>query len=86
MSPRTFFRLFRETTGHSPYDRLIVERVAVTSCVRRGAAIDLSVDTTRRSVRDVLDTVLTDWQVADITVTDPPLEQVIAEVYTAAAP
>jgi ABC-2 type transport system ATP-binding protein len=58
----------------------------VTVVNHTDAAIDLSVDTTRRSVRDVLDTVLADWQVADITVTDPPLEQVIAEVYTAAAP
>lgn len=29
MSPRTFFRRFREATGQSPYDWLIVERVAV---------------------------------------------------------
>ena len=28
----------------------------------------------------------TDWPVADISVVDPPLEQVIAEIYTAAAP
>ncbi len=58
----------------------------VTVVNHTDTAIDLTVDTTRRSVRDVLDTVLTDWPVADITVTDPPLEQVIAEVYTAAAP
>lgn len=58
----------------------------VTVVDHTDTAIDLSVDTARRSVRDVLDTVLTGWQVADITVTDPPLEQVIAEVYTAAAP
>ena len=29
MSPRTFFRRFRETTGKTPYDWLISERVAV---------------------------------------------------------
>ena len=43
----------------------------------------LVVDTGRRSVRDVLDTVLDGWPVADISVTDPPLEQVITEVYNA---
>lgn len=29
MSARTFFRRFRETTGQSPYDWLLVERIAV---------------------------------------------------------
>lgn len=58
----------------------------VTVVSHTDTAITLSVDTARRSVRDVLDVVLDTWPVADITVTDPPLEQVIAEVYTAPAP
>jgi viologen exporter family transport system ATP-binding protein len=58
----------------------------VTVVAHTDTTIDLSVDTNRRSVRDVLDIVLTEWPVADISVTDPPLEQVIAEVYTGATP
>jgi ABC-type uncharacterized transport system ATPase subunit len=34
-------------------------------------------------VREVLDVLLDSWAVADISVVDPPLEQVIAEIYTA---
>jgi ABC-2 type transport system ATP-binding protein len=46
------------------------------------ATVKLVVDTTRRSVRDVLDAVLDHGDaVADISVVDPPLEQVIAEIY-----
>jgi ABC-2 type transport system ATP-binding protein len=43
--------------------------------------VKLVVDTTARSVRDVLDDVLDRWPVADLSVTDPPLDQVIAEIY-----
>jgi len=41
----------------------------------------LSVDTTRISIREVLGVVLDAWSVSDISVVDPPLEQVIAEIY-----
>lgn len=43
----------------------------------------LDVDTTTRSVGEVLDAVLRAdlAPVADITVVDPPLEQVIGEIY-----
>jgi ABC-2 type transport system ATP-binding protein len=44
-------------------------------------AMRLVVDTTTRPIRDVLDLLLTNTSVSDITVTDPPLEQVIAEIY-----
>jgi hypothetical protein len=40
----------------------------------------LSVDTTTTSIREVLDDLLGP-AVADISVVDPPLEQVIAEIY-----
>ena len=43
----------------------------------------LVVDTSRRSVRDVLDDILDSFPVADLSVLDPPLEQVIAEIYEA---
>jgi ABC-2 type transport system ATP-binding protein len=46
----------------------------------------LEVDTRRRPVREVLDILLDRWAVADISVVDPPLEQVIAQIYTAPAP
>jgi viologen exporter family transport system ATP-binding protein len=43
---------------------------------------ELVVDTTATSIRTVLDALLATTTVADISVTDPPLEQVIAEIYT----
>ena len=43
--------------------------------------VRLVVDTTVRSIREVLDELLTTLPVTDISVTDPPLEQVIAEIY-----
>jgi len=48
--------------------------------------MSLVVDTTRCSIRDVLDGLLGRLSVTDISVTDPPLEQVIAEIYTAPQP
>lgn len=45
------------------------------------ASLHLVVDTTTTSVRDVLDHLLVSCAVADISVVDPPLEQVIAEIY-----
>lgn len=44
-------------------------------------ACELRVDTRSRSIREVLDYVLEHRSVADISVTDPPLEDVIAEIY-----
>ena len=46
----------------------------------------LSVDTSRTSIRDVLGRVLDTWSVSDISVVDPPLEQVIAEIYAEREP
>jgi ABC-2 type transport system ATP-binding protein len=53
----------------------------VTVVAHRGTTLELAVDTDVRSVRDVLDDVLGDRRVVDITVLDPPLEEVIAEIY-----
>jgi ABC-type uncharacterized transport system ATPase subunit len=39
------------------------------------------VDTATRPIREVLDALLLDLEVTDISVADPPLEQVIAEIY-----
>jgi viologen exporter family transport system ATP-binding protein len=46
-----------------------------------GSGYKLVVDTERRSIREVLDTVLDTQRVADISVVDPPLEDVIARIY-----
>ena len=44
-------------------------------------AVKLVVDTTKTSIRQVLDELLDGLPVADISVVDPPLEQVIASIY-----
>ena len=48
------------------------------------STLKLVVDTTRRPVREVVDTLLETCPVVDLSVVDPPLEQVIAETYLAA--
>jgi ABC-2 type transport system ATP-binding protein len=48
-----------------------------------GTEYKLVVDTRRRSIRDVLDTLLDTERVADISVLDPPLEDVITRIYGA---
>jgi ABC-2 type transport system ATP-binding protein len=45
------------------------------------SVVRLDVDTGVRPIRDVLDTILTSVPVADLSVVDPPLEQVIGEIY-----
>jgi ABC-2 type transport system ATP-binding protein len=53
----------------------------VTLTERDGNTLRYVVDTNERAIRDVLDALLTGCTVSDISVTDPPLEQVIAEIY-----
>ena len=55
----------------------------ITVAEHTPTTLKLVVDTTRRSVRDVVDDVLETFPVADLSIVDPPLEQVIAAVYTA---
>ncbi|MDQ4125056.1 MAG: ATP-binding cassette domain-containing protein [Actinomycetota bacterium] len=50
-----------------------------------GTGYKLRVDTDRRPIRDVLDELLDRFHVADISVLDPPLEDVITEIYEARA-
>jgi ABC-2 type transport system ATP-binding protein len=50
-----------------------------------GAGAKLVVDTTRQPIRVVLDALLDRYAVVDISVTDPPLEEVIAHVYATPA-
>jgi ABC-2 type transport system ATP-binding protein len=49
----------------------------------RGHGYKLVVDTDRRSIRAVLDELLDRYRVADISVLDPPLEDIIGEIYEA---
>jgi len=53
----------------------------VTVLEHHPTAMKLVVDTTQVSIRVVLDALLDGPSVADISVVDPPLEQVIAEIY-----
>ena len=58
---------------------LEIEGVQVTS--ESDTVYGLVVDTRRLSVREVLDELLDGYAIADISVVDPPLEQVISEIY-----
>jgi ABC-2 type transport system ATP-binding protein len=49
----------------------------------RGSGYKLVVDTDRANIRAVLDDLLDRFRVADISVLDPPLEDVIGEIYEA---
>jgi ABC-2 type transport system ATP-binding protein len=68
-----------EVTVAEPTTPVVLSGVVVAE--HSDTAMRLVVDTTTRPIRDVLDLLLTNTSVSDITVTDPPLEQVIAEIY-----
>ncbi|MGH9276081.1 MAG: ABC transporter ATP-binding protein [Acidimicrobiales bacterium] len=59
----------------------VPDLLGVTVLDHSDASMQLVVDTTTTSVRTVLDALLTGPSVIDISVVDPPLEQVIAEIY-----
>jgi ABC-2 type transport system ATP-binding protein len=61
--------------------RIEIEGVEVVK--ERGHGYKLVVDTERRSIRAVLDDLLDRYPVADISVLDPPLENIIGEIYEA---
>jgi ABC-2 type transport system ATP-binding protein len=56
----------------------------ITVIEHRRGLLRLSVDTTVVPVRHVLDLLLDNAELSDVSVVDPPLEQVIAEIYTLA--
>ncbi len=56
----------------------------VTVTEQTPSTLKLVVDTNDRPVRDVVDALLESCPVVDLSVVDPPLEQVIAETYVAA--
>jgi ABC-2 type transport system ATP-binding protein len=70
-----------EVTLAEPSPPPSIDGVLVTA--HTDSVLSLVVDTTRCSIRDVLDRLLGPLSVTDISITDPPLEQVIAEIYTA---
>jgi ABC-2 type transport system ATP-binding protein len=63
-----------------------VDLPGTTILQQSASMLKVAVDTSRRSVRDVVDELLTNFGVVDLSVVDPPLEQVIAQIYTAPSP
>ena len=63
-----------------------VDLPGVTVVQQSETVLKVSVDTSRRSVRDVVNELLTNFSVGDLSVIDPPLEQVIAQIYTSSEP
>ncbi len=53
----------------------------VTVSTATPSLIHLDVDTTLQPIRDVLDQILATLPVADLSVFDPPLDEVIGEIY-----
>jgi viologen exporter family transport system ATP-binding protein len=47
-----------------------------------GSGAKLVVDTTQRPIRAVLDDLLERYDVVDISVADPPLEEIVSHIYT----
>ena len=66
-----------------PTALLAILGAGVTLSDHTATTLKLVVDTTAHSIRDVIDRLLDTCPVADLSVMDPPLEQVIAEIYTA---
>ncbi len=82
---RTLFATKRVDVGLERPTDLGVVGAALGAGVQVSAPSDsllrLDVDTTVRPIREVLDVVLATLPVADLTVLDPPLEQIIGEIY-----
>lgn len=68
-----------------PTPDLVMDGAGVTVLKHSDTGMKLVVDTTIRPIRDVVDALLDAAPVVDISVVDPPLEQVIAEIYEAPA-
>lgn len=59
---------------------------AVTVTEQTPTTLKLVVDTSRRPIRDLVDELLATLPVVDLSIVDPPLEQVIGEIYAAPNP
>ena len=76
-------KLVEVTLGH-PVEPVALDGVTVTST--SATTLELVVDTNAMPVRRLLDLLLDVYPVVDLSVSDPPLEQVIAEIYAAPPP
>jgi ABC-2 type transport system ATP-binding protein len=70
-----------EVTLDRPCDAPVLHGVTVTA--QTPTTLKLTVDTQVREIREIIDTLLVSLPVVDLSVTDPPLEDVIAEIYSA---
>jgi ABC-2 type transport system ATP-binding protein len=71
-----------EVRFEEPPGELVIDGVQARA--ESDTVYQLVVDTRRASVRSVLDELLDGHAIADISVVDPPLEQVISEIYEGA--
>ena len=73
-----------ELSLESPVEGVVLDNLDdITIVEHTPTTMRLVVDTSQRSVREVVDALLDSCSVADLSVLDPPLEQVIAEIYEA---
>jgi ABC-2 type transport system ATP-binding protein len=70
-----------ELTLEHPVDEIVIDAATVTE--HTPTTVKLVVDTAVRPVRAVVDALLAALPVTDLSIVDPPLEQVIAEIYEA---
>ena len=70
-----------EVTLEAPVAPVQIDGAAVTE--QTASTLKLVVDTTVRPIRSLVDLLLDSYPVSDLSIVDPPLEQVIAEIYTA---
>jgi ABC-2 type transport system ATP-binding protein len=68
-----------EVRFEEPPGPILVDGLEVVK--QSGTGFKLVVDTGRRSIREVLDDLLDGYRVADISVLDPPLEEIITKIY-----
>jgi ABC-2 type transport system ATP-binding protein len=76
-------KLVEVTLGH-PVEPVALDGVTVTEATP--TTLKLAVDTGTMPVRRLLDVLLDAYPVVDLSVSDPPLEQVIAEIYATPRP
>jgi ABC-2 type transport system ATP-binding protein len=80
---RSLFTLKRIEVGlERPVETCSIPGAIVTE--HTPTVIRLVVDTSLQSIRDVVDAVLDQLPVADLSIVDPPLDEVIASIYTSA--
>jgi ABC-2 type transport system ATP-binding protein len=75
-------KLIDVSLGH---EVVFTARPGVVVTEHTPSVLKLTVDTRAHAVRDIVDGLLTDYPVTDLSIVDPPLEQVISEIYEAPA-